>query len=69
MVDKVASHYAGGGDLASAIAESLRKAGKDIGKLTRQRSRRRTGSTAGGHDIELRHGRRTASQCLRGPGR
>jgi len=34
MVDKVASHYAGGGDLASAIAESLRKAGKDIGKLT-----------------------------------
>ena len=34
MVDKVASHYAGGGDLASAIAGSLRKAGKDIGKLT-----------------------------------
>jgi ubiquinone/menaquinone biosynthesis C-methylase UbiE len=34
MVDKVASHYAGGGDLASAIAESLQKAGKDIGKLT-----------------------------------
>jgi ubiquinone/menaquinone biosynthesis C-methylase UbiE len=34
MVDKVASHYTAGGDLASAIAESLRKAGKDIGKLT-----------------------------------
>lgn len=33
MADKVASHYAGGGDLASTIAESLRKAGKDIGKL------------------------------------
>jgi len=34
MVDKVATHYAGGGNLATAIAESLRKAGKDIGKLT-----------------------------------
>jgi ubiquinone/menaquinone biosynthesis C-methylase UbiE len=33
MVDKVASHYAGGGDLASTIAESLREAGKDIDKL------------------------------------
>lgn len=34
MADQVASHYAGGGDLAGAIAESLRKAGKDIGALT-----------------------------------
>jgi ubiquinone/menaquinone biosynthesis C-methylase UbiE len=34
MVDKVASHYAGGGKLANAIAESLRRAGKDIRKLT-----------------------------------
>lgn len=34
MVGEVASHYAGGGNLASAIAESLRKAGKDIDKLT-----------------------------------
>ena len=34
MADKVASHYAGGGDLASAIAESLRQAGKDLSKLT-----------------------------------
>lgn len=34
MVDKVASHYGGGGDLASAIAESLRKAGKDISTLS-----------------------------------
>ncbi len=33
MVDKVASHYTGGGDLASTIAESLRRAGKDIDKL------------------------------------
>jgi ubiquinone/menaquinone biosynthesis C-methylase UbiE len=33
MIDKVASHYAGGGDLASRIAESLRKAGKDTSKL------------------------------------
>jgi SAM-dependent methyltransferase len=29
-----ASHYAGDGGLPSAIAETLRKAGKDIGKLT-----------------------------------
>lgn len=34
MVDHVASHYAGGGNLAGAIAESLRRAGKDISKLT-----------------------------------
>ncbi len=34
MADKVASHYAGGGDLAGVIAESLRKAGKDTSKLT-----------------------------------
>lgn len=34
MADQVASHYASGGDLAGAIAESLRKAGKDIGALT-----------------------------------
>ena len=34
MTDKVASHYAGGGDLAGAIAKSLRKAGKDTAKLT-----------------------------------
>jgi ubiquinone/menaquinone biosynthesis C-methylase UbiE len=34
MVDQVASHYAGGGNLASAIAESLRRAGKDMSKLT-----------------------------------
>jgi SAM-dependent methyltransferase len=34
MADKVASHYAGAGDLTNAIAESLRKAGKDIGALT-----------------------------------
>ena len=34
MTDKVESHYAAGGDLARAIAESLRKAGKDIGALT-----------------------------------
>jgi ubiquinone/menaquinone biosynthesis C-methylase UbiE len=33
MGDKVARHYAGGGDLASRIAESLRKAGKDTSKL------------------------------------
>ncbi len=33
MVDRVASHYAGGGDLASAIADSLRIAGKNIDKL------------------------------------
>jgi len=34
MVDKVANHYAGGSNVASAIAESLRRAGKDTGKLT-----------------------------------
>src|SRR5215475_9677230 len=34
MVDKVASHYTGSGDLASQIAESLRSAGKDISRLT-----------------------------------
>lgn len=34
MVDKVASHYSDGRNLATAIAESLRKAGKDIGRLT-----------------------------------
>jgi ubiquinone/menaquinone biosynthesis C-methylase UbiE len=34
MVDDVASHYGGGGGLAVAIAESLRRAGKDIGELT-----------------------------------
>lgn len=34
MVDKVADHYAGGSNIVSAIAESLRKSGKDIGKLT-----------------------------------
>jgi ubiquinone/menaquinone biosynthesis C-methylase UbiE len=34
MGDKVASHYSGGGDLARAIAEKLRRAGKDISKLT-----------------------------------
>jgi ubiquinone/menaquinone biosynthesis C-methylase UbiE len=34
MADRVASHYAGGGDLAQAIAEKLRTAGKDVTKLT-----------------------------------
>lgn len=34
MVDRVESHYEGGGDLANAIAESLRKAGRDIVGLT-----------------------------------
>lgn len=34
MVDKVENHYAGGSNIVSAIAESLRKAGKDIGNLT-----------------------------------
>jgi ubiquinone/menaquinone biosynthesis C-methylase UbiE len=34
MQDKVVAHYAGGGDLPRAIAESLRRAGKDISKLT-----------------------------------
>ena len=34
MADKVADHYAGGTDITGAIAESLRKAGKDPGTLT-----------------------------------
>lgn len=34
MVDAVESHYSGGGDLSNLIAENLRKAGKDMGKLT-----------------------------------
>jgi ubiquinone/menaquinone biosynthesis C-methylase UbiE len=34
MTEEVASHYAGSGDLAGAIAESLRKAGKDPARLT-----------------------------------
>jgi ubiquinone/menaquinone biosynthesis C-methylase UbiE len=34
MADKVASHYASGGDLAGAIASKLREAGKDLCKLT-----------------------------------
>ncbi len=34
MPDDVASHYSGGGDLSDAIADSLRRAGKDLGKLT-----------------------------------
>jgi len=34
MMDAVASHYAGGGDLSSAIADSLRKAGKAMDRLT-----------------------------------
>jgi ubiquinone/menaquinone biosynthesis C-methylase UbiE len=34
MTDKVAAHYAGEGDLAAAIAERLRRAGKDVGALT-----------------------------------
>ena len=33
MPDEVASHYAKGGDLAAAIADSLRKAGIDIASL------------------------------------
>jgi SAM-dependent methyltransferase len=33
MSDKVASHYAGYANLASRIADRLRKAGKDIGNL------------------------------------
>lgn len=33
MVDEVASHYAGGGDLARVIADRLQAAGKDIHKL------------------------------------
>lgn len=31
--DRVASHYAAGGDLAARIADGLRKAGKDLGAL------------------------------------
>lgn len=34
MVDNVVSHYASGGNLTKAIAESLRKAGKEIDRLT-----------------------------------
>ncbi|MHB2168008.1 class I SAM-dependent methyltransferase [Alsobacter sp. R-9] len=34
MVDKVANHYAGGTDVVGAIAESLRRAGKDTAHLT-----------------------------------
>jgi hypothetical protein len=34
MSDKVASHYADDSDLAGRIADSLRKAGKDIAKLS-----------------------------------
>lgn len=34
MTDDVASHYSGGGDLSRAIADSLRRAGKDMDKLT-----------------------------------
>lgn len=34
MVDGVASHYAGRNDIVSAIADSLRRAGKNIEKLT-----------------------------------
>jgi SAM-dependent methyltransferase len=34
MTDKVASHYTAGGNLANAIADRLRQAGKDIDKLT-----------------------------------
>lgn len=34
MTDEVASHYGGGGDLASTIADRLRMAGKDMAKLT-----------------------------------
>lgn len=34
MVDHVVSHYAGDSDIIDAIAESLRKARKDTGKLT-----------------------------------
>lgn len=34
MVDEVANHYAGGSDIVGAIAESLRRAGKDTRKLT-----------------------------------
>lgn len=34
MTDDVTSHYGGGNDLAAAIADSLRRAGKDMGRLT-----------------------------------
>jgi MFS family permease/ubiquinone/menaquinone biosynthesis C-methylase UbiE len=34
MMDEVAGHYTANGDLARAIAESLRRAGKDVGTLT-----------------------------------
>lgn len=34
MTDDVASHYGGDGDLSNAIAESLRRAGKDMDRLT-----------------------------------
>jgi len=34
MAEEVARHYSDGRNLAAAIADSLRKAGKDIGKLT-----------------------------------
>jgi len=34
MTDKVADHYAGGSNIVGAITESLRKAGKNLGKLT-----------------------------------
>lgn len=34
MTDDVARHYSAGGDLSSAIADSLTRAGKDIGRLT-----------------------------------
>ena len=33
MPDEVESHYAKGGDLAAAIADSLHKSGKDIASL------------------------------------
>lgn len=34
MTDAVASHYGGGGDLSTAIADGLRKAGKNVDRLT-----------------------------------
>jgi hypothetical protein len=34
MIDPVAAHYGGSGDLADVIAESLRSAGKDLATLT-----------------------------------
>ncbi|MCP8940623.1 methyltransferase domain-containing protein [Alsobacter sp. SYSU M60028] len=34
MADEVASHYGGAGDLAGAIADRLRQAGKDMDRLT-----------------------------------